>query len=448
MSNQSTAYPVHASIDEWIQGEAIPFSLDSADAFNAAVDKLVASIGDTVQVLGLGEPLHGGEDFLTLRNSLFQRLVETHGYSAIAIESSFPKGHAINEYIAGRGVASYDAVKDVGFSHGFGQLDANRELVEWMRQYNADPTHTVKTHFYGFDSPTESTDTDSPRQLLTLVLDFLTDLDPANAHPYRQRIEPLLGQDTAWENPAAMMDPAQAVGLSPEANALRSETESLISELLTRRPELVAKSDKGRYLEALQFASEARQLLNYHAELARASDEPTARMVRLLGIRDAIMADNVDYIAAHERDRGKVLLFAHNSHLPYGKSEWQLGPNLLTWWPLGAHLREMFGAGYCVIGSGLGVSADNGIGQPDEGTLEARLMAAPGSARFIPTHKGRSLPTAALDSLPTRSGSNVNFSYFALTPQSLTDFDWLVVLNSTAYWRGWPPLPEQSSSGD
>ena len=88
------------------------------------------------------------------------------------------------------------------------------------------------------------------------------------AREYRQRIDPLLGQDSDWENPAAMMDPTKSVGLSPAATALRIETEDLIAELQVRRPELVAKSDQRRYLEALHYASVARQLLNYHAELA------------------------------------------------------------------------------------------------------------------------------------------------------------------------------------
>lgn len=46
---------------------------------------------DPVELLGFGEALHGGEDILIFRNRLFQRLVEVHGYSAIAIESSFPR---------------------------------------------------------------------------------------------------------------------------------------------------------------------------------------------------------------------------------------------------------------------------------------------------------------------------------------------------------------------
>jgi erythromycin esterase-like protein len=438
---QRSSDPVYITLDDWILHEAIPFSVDSSETFNASIDKVIASLDDSVELLGFGEALHGGEDILILRNRLFQRLVETHGYSAIAIESSFPRAHAVNEYIAGRGPASYDAVQEAGFSHGFGRLDANRELVEWMRAYNADTTHRVKLQFYGFDSPTEMTGTDSPRQVLHFVLDYLASIDSASGEELRLRIDPLLGLDSNWENPAAMMDPTKSIGLSPAATTLRIETEDLIAELQARRPELVAKSDENLYLEAMQYATLARQLLNYHAALARKSDSGK-RIVQGLGLRDAMMADNLAYTVARERGRGKVLAFAHNSHLQRGKAEWQLGTDLLTWWPAGAHLNETFGPRYAVFGSVVGVSDANCIGQPEVGTLEARLTGVPGPARFIPTHKGQGLPTSEIAALPTRSGSMKNPTYFALTPQSLTDFDWLVVLDSTAYSRGGPPLQQ------
>jgi hypothetical protein len=100
----------------------------------------------------------------------------------------------------------------------------------------------------------------------------------------------------------------------------------------------------------------------------------------------------------------------------------------------------MLGSRYAVIGSGVGVSAANGIGQPEIGTLEQRLTTGPGPARFIPTHQGQGLPGSEIDSLPTRSASTKNSMYFALTPESITDFDWLAVLDSTEYSRGGPSL--------
>lgn len=307
-----------------------------------------------------------------------------------------------------------------------------------MRQYNANPSHSVKLQFYGFDSPTEMMGSDSPGQVLHFVLDYLTSVDPASGQEYRQRIDPLLGQDTYWENPAAMMDPAQSIGLSPAATALRIETEDLISDLHVRRPKLVAMSDERRYLEAVHYATVARQLLNYHATVARASSDRTAK---LLGMRDALMADNLAYMVACERGRGKVFAFAHNSHLRRGKAEWQFGPDLHKWWPAGAHLHEMLGSRYTVIGSAVGVSEANGISQPEPGTLESRLTAVPGPVRFLPTHRGQGLPNAEITALPTRSGRVKNPTYFALTPQSLTDFDWLAILDATTYSRGGPSLP-------
>jgi erythromycin esterase len=83
--------PTHATLDDWITREAIPFSVDSPKTFHTAVDTMIASLDDAVELLG--EALHGGEDILLLRNRLFRHLAETHGYSAIAIESSFPREH-------------------------------------------------------------------------------------------------------------------------------------------------------------------------------------------------------------------------------------------------------------------------------------------------------------------------------------------------------------------
>lgn len=427
-SPQENPGPAYRTIDDWIRHDTIPLSPDSPEAVDAALDRVIASIGDQVKILGFGEALHGSREILLLRNRIFRHLVEMHGYRAIAIESSFPRSRMVNEYVAGRSSVSYDGLQDNGFSYGFRRLDGNRELVEWMREYNANPGHRVKLRFYGFDSPTEMMKSDSPRQLLEFALGYLTSVDPATGQKYRERIEPLIGQDADWENPAAAMDPTKSVGMSPAAGALRIETEELITELHVRGPDLMAESDGDHYREAVHYATAARQLLTYHAGVARKSG---TRVARLLGMRDAMMADNLGYIMACEEDRGKVFAFAHNSHLKYGRTEWQLGAVLNAWWPVGAHLSARLGKGYAVIGSAVGASDIHGIGLPEPDTLEARLTAAPGPARFIPTHRGRGLPSVVTD-LPVRPGSTKNPTYVALTPQSLTDFDWLVVLDSIA----------------
>src|SRR5688500_12027416 len=106
---------MHATLAEWIGREAIGFAPDLDETINTAIDTVISSLSDSVELLGFGEALHGGEDILLLRNRLFQRLVTAHGYTAIAIESSFPAGRLVNEYIGGsaggggaNGPASYE----------------------------------------------------------------------------------------------------------------------------------------------------------------------------------------------------------------------------------------------------------------------------------------------------------------------------------------------------
>ncbi len=104
---------------------------------------------------------------------------------------SYPRGRIVNDYILGRGAASYEEVADTGFGHGFGELDANRELVEWMREYNADPAHETKLHFYGFDIPGKTGGPTTPRESLQNVLDYLTDMDREVGLKYQAKIDEL-----------------------------------------------------------------------------------------------------------------------------------------------------------------------------------------------------------------------------------------------------------------
>ncbi len=59
---QRSSGPEYSTLDDWILHEAIPFSVDSSETFNAAIDKVIASLDDSVELLGFGEALHGGEE--------------------------------------------------------------------------------------------------------------------------------------------------------------------------------------------------------------------------------------------------------------------------------------------------------------------------------------------------------------------------------------------------
>lgn len=434
-----------ASVDDWIDRAAIPFSL--GDNFDAAVDRMMAQLGDRVTLLGFGEALHSGDEFLTLRNRLFQRLVEAHGFRAITIETNDMRARLLDAYVQGRGAATYEEIQDSGFTLGIGHWNGNRELVEWIKQYNTDPAHTVKLNLYGTLASDQET-TKSPRQALELALAYLQSVDAASAARHRDIVEPLLGHDAEWEDTAsaiaqqimaqifadapATVPTGQEIGLSPRAQSLRLAIDDIEAELQTRRPELVARSDADSFNAALRDLTVARNLLALHAALSRRDSLDT-----IVSMRDAMAAEQLRYIAEREQPRGKVLSFIHATHLRRSRAT-------LPWysfWPTGAHLDQMFGDRFAVIGGAVGTSEANAIGAPEAGSLEARLLARQSDC-FLPTWRGRRLPEGALAALPERTGSTrPDVPYTPLLRDSIAEFDVIAFLHTVTLTRGLQPPP-------
>jgi erythromycin esterase-like protein len=300
----------------------------------------------TFAITGLGEPTHGSEALLETRNEIFRELVERHGYRAIAIESDCLMGLAVDDYVTG-GAGTLDEVMERGFSHGFGRAAANRALVSWLRAYNRSRTPSDRVRFAGFDGPLEMTHAASPREALH---GCMTELAPCTS----EELDRLIGDDRKWADPAAMMDPSQSVGRTPEAKELR-----LIADDMASLP----MNDERTRL----YARTATGLLRYHYWLADTSPD---RMAWLLSIRSSMMAANLLAIA----EKRKVMAFAHNSHLQREKSSIRMGDHRYEWWSAGAQL----GDDYTFLAMAIGTFTDHGVQAPPPDTVEGLLYARPG----------------------------------------------------------------------
>lgn len=337
----------------------------------AALSAFLAALPDAPHLLGLGEPTHGVEAFPLWRNRIFQTLVETQGFRSIAIESDIIAGLQVDAHIAS-GQGTLDEVMTGGFSHGFGGVQANRDLVVWMRQFNAGRNEMDRVRFYGFDPPIENMWAASPRHVLLALWDFLA---PRFSHlpADRATLEHLCGDDARWTNQAAAMDPSQSIGATADAWHLRALADDLLGFLETQRPGLGAQPE---LWEARLHARTALGLLRYHANLATPSAD---RISQMLALRAVMMADNLRAIAEREVERGPTLVFAHNSHLQRGASQIRMETMNADWWPAGAHLLGR-GTPYAVIAMSSGEGAalllpDAGEGHQRSG---ASLQATPG----------------------------------------------------------------------
>ncbi|MGW4356067.1 erythromycin esterase family protein, partial [Nocardia sp. NPDC004582] len=199
---------------------------DDRASLGLALDELLSARTTPPAVLALGEPTHGIAAFPLLRNDILGQLAD-RGFRSIALEIDFGAAGIVDDYINGSD-AAIDTVLSTGFSHGFGSIPGNRELVEWLREYNAGRAPSDRVRFYGFDAPVEYSGAPSPRSALYALADRLPKtLLPASA----AQLDALLGADSEWTNPAAMYDPSASIGDSDRARTLRLIADDLADAL-------------------------------------------------------------------------------------------------------------------------------------------------------------------------------------------------------------------------
>jgi erythromycin esterase-like protein len=400
---------------------------DAAHAVDA--DIVLGLLPARPRLLALGEPTHGEDVLLELRNDLFRQLVERDGYRTIAIESDCLLGLVVDDYVR-FATGSLDEIMERGFSHGFGASPANRELVRWMRAYNDGRPAADRLRFAGFDGPLEISGAASPRQALTALHAYLTarvgaDLLPCTA----ETLDRLLGADDRWPEPAAMMDPSKSIGRTPEAARLELLANDLVALLEAQTPHLIASCTPDEWERARLFGRTATGLLRYHFWMA---DTSPGRLPRLLGQRATMMAANLLAIV----ERGPALVHANNGHLQRDKGTMRLGDRPVEWWSAGAIVDARLGDGYAVLPTALGTIRHRGVPAPEPDTIEGLLYALPEDRYVVDV---RRLAAILGEATPAPRVSPW-FGYSPLDPAQLASYDAIVFVKDAPEGPIWWPV--------
>ncbi|GAB3458033.1 erythromycin esterase family protein [Actinophytocola sediminis] len=392
--------------------------LDDSAALGHAVDDLLADRADRPTVLALGEPTHGIAAFPLLRNELLGQLVD-RGYRSIALETDIFAASPVDDYVRG-GPAELERVLATGFSHRFGNVPGNRELVEWLRAHNADRAPRDQVRFHGFDAPLETAAAPSPRHALRSVADYL----PAALRPASVTdLDRLLGEDAAWTDEAAMYDAAASIGDTEHARALRVVADDLASALRRAAPGL-RPADPAGFDLAEAHARTAKGLLRYHAAMASPAAD---RIATMLSLRAEMMADNLLAIVAAERQRGPILVFAHNVHLQRSRSHMSFGGAEVNWASAGALVELTLGDGYAFL-------ATDANPHSDPGTLQGVLAEATTRRALFPAPALRAALPPAI-----RAGEPILPGHLPLEPAGATGADGVIFVADTdgqrhQYW--------------
>ncbi|MGH8791104.1 MAG: erythromycin esterase family protein [Stackebrandtia sp.] len=413
-----------------LQASVRDVGIHSGDAaqLDDAVTLLLDALGRRPALLGLGEPTHGVEVFPRLRNQMLASLAGRHGYRSVAIESDCLVAQVVDDYVT-TGEGDLDEVLETGFSHGFGALPANRELVAQLRDHNAGADPSRQVRFFGFDPPLEMTHAPSPRACLATALAYLAEHLGDDRLPHDAKtLDTLLGDDAAWENPAIMTDPSQSVGDTPEANALRLAADDMIALFGAEAPGLRQASSDADFERAHMYARTAQGLLRYHAAMASPSPD---RIAHMLGLRDAMMADNLLAVARTQKRRGPCLVFANNAHLQRNQSSLDWAGTRQRWWSAGAIAATVLKDDYAFVASDCGVDEP----QADPHGLHTVLSQAVAERAFFPVES----LAAVLERFPSLHAlDNADPRYAPLRPDRLDGADAVAFVNAAV---NLPPLP-------
>ena len=260
-------------------------------------------IGDAHFVL-LGEASHGTHEFYRIRSEITKQLIQTKGFTAVAVEADWPDAYRVNRYVRG-GLDDADATESLGGFRRFPQwMWRNADVLDfvgWLRSHNDGARgEAAPVGFYGLDLY-------SLHASIEAVLTYLGHIDP----PAAQRA---LERYSCFDHFG--VDP-QAYGYATSGGFALSCEAEVVEQLvdLRRSAAAYAQRDGQRAIDDLFYAEQNARLVQNAERYYRAM---FGSRVSSWNVRDRHMAETLHELVGYLGRTGsapKVVVWAHNSHL-------------------------------------------------------------------------------------------------------------------------------------
>ena len=324
----------HSQMIADISAAAIPLSGHSAD-----YDALINKIKDARYVL-IGEATHGTEEFYHIRAELTKRLIQYHGFAAVAVEGDWPDCYRVNRFVRGESniKSANSALREfLRFPNWMWRNNVTVDFVDWLEKHNqAYIRPQDKIGFYGLDLY-------CLYDSIQAVIAYLdkNDLPAANRarqfyacfdHGHRLALDPhkygyatTMGVTSACEK--------QAVELLVELRHKASD--------YMKRNGFAAGED---YFCAERNAKAVLDAEHYYREIFKSR-------ISSWNLRDKHMVETLYAVQEHlthwRDEHAKIIVWAHNSHIGDARAT-EMGQN--GEWNIGSLVREAHGSEAALIG--------------------------------------------------------------------------------------------------
>jgi erythromycin esterase-like protein len=285
------------------------------------------------QCVLIGEASHGTREFYEVRADLTRRLIDEHGFRAVAIEADWPDTARAHRYAIGCGEDSSADEALSSFRRFPAWMWRNTVMVDfldWMRNWNESHPDEAPAGIYGLDLY-------SLHGSIEAVLEYLDKVDARAAERARKRYGCF---EHFGEDP-------QFYGHATVQFGVETCEDAVVAQLveLRRKPAQWMRQD-GRLAEEEFFSAEqnARLVMNaerYYRAMFHGRDESW-------NLRDTHMFETLKELMAHVSGIGaKVVVWAHNSHLGDARATEMSRRGELN---LGQLVRQQFGGTMMNIG--------------------------------------------------------------------------------------------------
>jgi putative phosphoribosyl transferase len=291
--------------------------------FAAAFDRFADA-----RVVLLGEASHGTSEFYRARAAITRRLIEKHGFCAVAVEADWPDAATIDRYVRQKPHQLTNIAPFTRFPTWMWRNKDVETFVAWLRAHNAALPATRRAAFYGLDLYNMSAS-------IAAVLGYLDRIDPPAAKAARTRYACL----TPWSREPAAYGRASLT----EGYALCEQPVTRILIDLLQKELQYARNDGESFLDAAQNARLVADAERYYRIMYYGSAESW-------NLRDRHMFETLEHVLTQHGPAAKVVVWAHNSHIgdarftDMGTERGELN--------VGQLCRERFGSDAALIGFG------------------------------------------------------------------------------------------------
>ncbi|EPY06883.1 erythromycin esterase [Paenibacillus alvei TS-15] len=304
------------SIVKSFESQVFPLkTIDPTQSF-ADLKPLKKMIGDAHYV-GLGEETHGSSELFTMKFRLVKYLVTEMGFTNFGMEEDWGNGLKLNEYIhTGKG----DPKQFLKLLYPTDEIVA---MVEWMKDYNANPKNKKKIQFIGLDL--KSLDKDVYDTVINYVKKHHPDMLSEVVQNYK-------------DMPAVTVTLQEYMKLTHEEKARFQANAERVVQLLEK---VAVKDKKKANSNELKWVKGTAKAIKHYTTMMIPEDYPS-----LVTLHDQYLADLA--IWAKETLGGKTMVWGHNIHVAKGVIDKEWYPK-----PAGEFLKERVGDQYVVIGTSM-----------------------------------------------------------------------------------------------